>query len=163
MNGGNSAGFPLLVSREQAGNAIGNALRLFIGRGRRYSVKQLSNGTGVKDRVIECAMTDAGSVDYRPLPPEALLSIALFLGAAFTNEWIGHAGQGAFDLPDGGDLPPGMVALEASEQTTEIMRRAADNSFCPEDQKALRVVGQAKVQTGMRLMALGQPARKKAA
>jgi hypothetical protein len=153
-----------LVSRERAGNKVGDALRLYVGRGRRYSVKQLSNGTGIKDRVIECAMEDAGGPDYRPLPPEALISISLFLGADFTSEWLSLAQQGAFDFPDGDEPRPGDMAVEASEHTTEIVRRAADGVFDDADRRALKVVGQAKMRNGMRLIAMaGRGERKRAA
>lgn len=90
----------MLVSREQSGNAIGRALRLFVGRGRHYSVKELSNGTGVKDRMIECAMIEPDNIDFRPLPADALISIAKFLGAAFTNAWLKLADQVAVDAAD---------------------------------------------------------------
>lgn len=93
-----SAKNPALISREQAGNAIGKALRLFVGRGRRYSVKQLSNATGVSDRMIECAM--AAGYDHRPLPDWALLSIMSFLGVDFTNEFLPLAHQEAIELGD---------------------------------------------------------------
>jgi hypothetical protein len=43
-----SANFPLLVSRNAARERVRDALRLHVGRGRRYSVKELSNGTGVR-------------------------------------------------------------------------------------------------------------------
>ena len=69
-----TADFQLLVSREQGRNAVAKALRLFVGRGRRYSVKQLSNGSGVPDWQINTAMIEAGHPDNRPLPPESLLS-----------------------------------------------------------------------------------------
>jgi len=90
-----SADFPLLVSRERAENAFGDALRLFVGRGRRYSVKQLSNATGVKDRAIECALCPSGDVDFRPLNMGQTLSIIKFLGPLFTSEWLVLADQQA--------------------------------------------------------------------
>lgn len=154
----NSANQFPIVSRERIGNAILDALRLYIGRGRRYSVKQVSNATGVKDRVIECAMTAVDSIDYRPLSLEALLSITGFLGADFTNEWIGLAGQGAFDLPDESQPPPGMLAADDSSDAAEIVRRAADGEFDAEDRKALKVVGQREIARGMKLVAMGRAA-----
>lgn len=153
-----SASNSLLVSRERSANAIKAALRLYVGRGRHYSVKQLSNATGVKDRVIECAMTDPESIDWRPLPVEALLSIASFLGAEFTSEWLSLSVQGAFDLPDDGDLPPGQIAADSSEDATEIVKRAADGKFCANDRQALKFVGQRKIARGMRLVAMGKVA-----
>lgn len=154
----NSANFPLLVSREQAGNTIGSALRLFVGRGRQYSVKQLANATGVKDRVIECATCDAASIDYRPLPPEALLSIALFLGSAFTSEWISLAKQGAFDLPDADDPPPGAIAADNCDDTAVVTRAAIDGKFTSDEHPDLRVVGIRMVARGHQLAALGRAA-----
>ncbi len=103
MADNSSANFPPLVSREQAENAFGDALRLFVGRGRRYSVKQLANATGVKDRAIECAMCPSGSVDFRPLHMGAQYSIQKFLGAVFTSEVIAIIDQVAFEKPDGID------------------------------------------------------------
>lgn len=95
MSDQQSADFPLLVSRNSADAAIGDALRLYVGRGRRYSVKQLSNATGVKDRTIECAMCAPDNAEHRSLTSGALLSIAKFLGPAFTNEWLHLAEQEA--------------------------------------------------------------------
>lgn len=147
-----------LVSRNAANTAIGSALGLYVGRGRRYSVKQLSNATGVPDRRIECALVDPDSNDFRALAPEHLLSLCAFLGAEFTSEWLGKAGQGAFDLPDSDDPRPGDLALAASEDTTEIVRRAADGEFCADDRQALKVVGQRKMANGAKLIAMARRA-----
>lgn len=98
-----SADLSLLVSREHAENAFGDALRLYVGRGRRYSVKQLANATGVKDRAIECAMCPSGTTDFRPLNMGQQLSLQKFLGPEFTSEWLVLAGQVAFHKPEGLD------------------------------------------------------------
>jgi hypothetical protein len=155
-----SANFPLLVSREQAGNKIGAALRLYVGRRRRYSVKQLANATGVKDRIIECAMTDAGSVDYRPLPPECLLSLIAFLGPDFTNEFLCLAGQGAFELPDE-EPDPGEVAADNTDDNAVVVRAAIDGHFDQDERRDLKVVGSRMMTRGSQLVALGK--RRKAA
>lgn len=154
MSGNDSANLVPLVSRERIGNAIGSALRLYVGRGRRYSVKQLSNGTGVKDRVIECAMCAPDNVDYRPLSLEALASISAFLGSDFTNEWLHLAGQGAFDLPDDDMPPPGELAADVAGDSAEVVRMAADGVFCGEDRKRLRAIGQSKIERGMAMVAM---------
>jgi hypothetical protein len=147
------------VSREHAWNKFGSALRLYVGRGRRYTVKQLANATGVKDRVIECAMTAPDSVDFRPMPLEAILSIAAFLGADFTNEWLHLAGQGAFELPDEDEPLPGQFAADVVGDGAEVARRAADGEFCTNDRQALRVVGQRKIERGMQLVAMAERPR----
>lgn len=153
-----SANLSPLVSREHAWNKFASALRLYVGRARRYSVKQLANGAGVKDRVIECAMCAPDSADFRPMPFEAQLSIALFLGSDFTNEWLHLAGQGAFDLPDETEPPPGIIAADDAEDSAEIVRRAADGEFCRDDRRALKVVGKRKIERGMKLVAMGSKA-----
>jgi hypothetical protein len=149
-----SADNSLLVSRSDAREAVGKSLRLYVGRGRRYSVKQLSNATGVPDRTIECAICDPEGTDFRPLPIECLLSISLFLGAEFSSEWMRLARQGAFDLPEEDMPPPGAIAAEDAADTAEIVGRAVDGEFCAEDRKALRVVGQREIRRGMTLVAL---------
>jgi len=154
-----SADLQPLVSREQARNTIADAIRLFVGRGRRYSVKQLSNGTRVPDWQINAALVDASKPDHRPLPPEALLSISAFLGADFTNEWLGLAYQGAFDFPDEDDPRPGDMAVEAAENAATVARAAADGAFGPDDHPALRVVGARMKRSGAMLVRMaGQPA-----
>lgn len=158
MPDNNSANNQPLISRERIGNGIRDALRLYIGRGRRYSVKQVSNATGVKDRVIECAMTNVDTVDYRPLSLEALVSIASFLGSDFTNEWLSLAAQGAFDLPDESEPPPGALAADVCGDGAEVARRAADGEFDAEDRRALKVVGQREIARGMKLVAMARAA-----
>lgn len=143
-----SADLAPLVSRNALGEAVSRALRLHVGRGRRLSVKQLANGTGVKDRVIECAMAEPDNADHRPLPGEALVSISRFLGPEFTTEWLRLADQGAFWLPDTDETPPGMLAADLCEDSARVSRRAADGEFCREDRHHLRPVG-------IRMMAIG--------
>lgn len=150
-----SADNSLLVSRSDARDAVRHALRLYVGRGRRYSVKQLSNATGVPDRTIECATCDPESTDYRPLPLECLLSVSKFLGAEFTSEWLFEADQGAFELLDGEVPVPGALAAAEALDTAEIVTRAADGEFGPSDIEALKAVGHREIRRGMTLVSLG--------
>lgn len=120
-----SANDLLLVSRNLAREKLRSALRLYVGRGRRYSVKELSNGCGVPDRMIESAMCDPDDPDYRPLALENLLSISSFLGPAFTSSFLELAGLGAFELGDQQPLPRVLdsCASPSDETTTEKRRR----------------------------------------
>ncbi|HEX8556435.1 MAG TPA: hypothetical protein VF695_17185 [Sphingomonas sp.] len=143
-----SADLEPLVSRTNAGSKVRDALRLYIGRGRRYSVKQVSNATGVDDRLIECAMCRTDNADWRPLRVEHLLSIAGFLGPEFTTEWLSLAHQGAFLLPEIDDTPPGALAADNSDDNAVITRAAMDGVFDAEERRALRPIG-------VRMMARG--------
>lgn len=151
MSASGSANNEPNVSRSLARQTVRAALRMFIGRGKRFSVKQASNGSGVPDRVIECAMCEPDHPDYRAPPIEALLSLAGFLGPEFTCEWTKLAQQGAFWLPDVDDTPPGELAADATEDAAAIARRAADGDLDREDRAQLRPVGLRMVATGAKL------------
>lgn len=114
-----SANIPLLVSRNAVREKMRDALRLYVGRGRRYSVKELSNGTGVADRLIESAMCEVDGPDYRPLAHEALASIAKFLGAPFASHYLQLSGLGAFELMDAQIPLPKVLASADAEDTAE--------------------------------------------
>lgn len=149
-----SANFSPLVSRIEIDGAIHDALRLFVGRGRRYSVKQLSNGSGVPDRMIESAMAEVESTDFRPLAREYLWSIMQFLGAAFTSELLLKIHQGAFDLPDDEIPPPGEIIRDAAQDTARIAEAAVDGDLDSGNASTLRKVGQRQITRGMDLVAL---------
>jgi hypothetical protein len=119
-----SANFGTIISRNAIRERVRDALRLYVGRGRRYSVKELSNGTGVADRLIESAMCDPDSADYRPLSLEALASIAKFLGAPFVSAFLELSDLGAFELADGQiPLPKVLSAVDPQEDIAEERKR----------------------------------------
>jgi hypothetical protein len=119
-----SADNSLLVSRNTVRERLREALKLYVGRGRRYSVKELSNGSGVPDRMIESAMCEPDDPDYRPLTLENLASIAKFLGASFASAFLAPTGLGAFELMDGQiPLPKVLVTAEAQEAVVDERRR----------------------------------------
>jgi hypothetical protein len=153
-----SANLSPVVSRNCARSHLRDALRLFIGRGRRYSVKQAANGSGVKDRVIECAMEDPDSVEYREPHLEAILSLSGFLGPEFTCEWLHLAHQGAFWLPENEDLPPGAIAADSVEDSAVVARAACDGKFGDEEKPDLRVVGTRMMARGAHLHRIGRRA-----
>ncbi|MFY7837875.1 MAG: hypothetical protein ACOVQ0_16500 [Novosphingobium sp.] len=97
MSDSQSADLIPLVSRSAAGEAEARALRMFIGRGKRFSVKEAANGAGVKDRVIECAMAGPDNSDWRPLPAGALHSLMSFLGPDFITAWLKPTSFAAHD------------------------------------------------------------------
>jgi hypothetical protein len=156
-----SANFEPLISRNTVDEAIHDALHLFVGRGRRYTAKQLGKGAGVPYRMIESAKAPVGGTDFRPLDRAYLWSIMQFLGSAFTSELLAKIHQGAFDLPDEELPPPGEMVADSAGHTAQIAEAAADGQFCQRDKATLRVVGRAKIEQGMDLLALSaEPSRK---
>ncbi|WBO23966.1 hypothetical protein [Sphingomonas abietis] len=151
-----SANIEPLVSREQVGEAIRKALALYVGRGRRYSVKELSNGTGIKDRVIECALCAPTSEHYRPLPLEALTTLELFLGPDFTAARLSLAGQGAFLLPNAGAIDPHALAADNADDNATVTRAALDGEFDADEILILPEVGTRMMTRGAILASLRQ-------
>jgi hypothetical protein len=118
-----SANDSLLVSRNSIREKLRDALRLHVGRGRRYSVKQLSNGSGVPDRMIESAMCEPDDPDYRPLTLENLLSIAKFLRAPFASAILELADLGAFELMEGQRPLPHVLTSADRDESPEDERK----------------------------------------
>ena len=149
-----SANLPPLISRERGHDAVRDALRLFIGRGRRYSVKQVSNATGVKDRVIQCAMTASEDPECRPMHISDLLSIATFLGPEFTTEWLVLAQQAAVALPNSDEPDPGQLAADVADDTATVVRAARDAKFDRDERRDLKAVGARMIYNGGKLVQL---------
>jgi hypothetical protein len=110
------------------------ALRLFAGRGKRFSAEELSLGSGVKEKRIHAAMRPINADDYRLLRHEEFASIAKFLtgeglGAAFISACIEPCGLGAFELNDQPPLPKVFEKADkivAHETKAERLRRIFD-------------------------------------
>lgn len=148
-----AADFSPLISRSAANTVFRDALRLFVGRGRRYSVKQVSIGTGISVRMIESFMAPVDSTDFRKPDLEEVLTLAAFLRSDFTSELLAPVGQSAFDMPED-DLPPGQIAADNAEDNAVVTRAAMDGKFDAEERPDLRVVGRRMVSRGTRLAAL---------
>lgn len=154
----NSAGISPNVSRAKLYEAFGSALRLYIGRGKRHSYKEVERGAGVSARMIEAYRYDQDHEEWREPKIEHIFSIAGFIGPDFTNEILPLIGQGAFWLPEDDDPQPGQFAADSSEDTTEIVKRAVDGEFCSDDRKHLAVVGRRQIERGQVLVAMGRRA-----
>lgn len=151
----NTADLNPLVSREQAENEFRKGMCLFVGRGRQYSVAQLAKGSGVHHRAIECFKSYThGHPDYRPLHLGQMMSIASFLGAEFTTEWLVLCGQGAFDLPDANEPDPGKMACENSDDNAILTRAAINGEFEEHESRDLRGVGERMMERGAKLVAI---------
>jgi len=148
----NSAGIDPLVSRSAHFNAVAYALRLFVGRGRRFTYKEVQKGAGVPERMIECWRLDCDHEDWREILPEQLASLQKFLGPDFTTEYLSRvADQGAFWLPDE-DLPPGAIAADNAEDNAIITRAALDGKFDEDEKPDLKVVGVRLVARGAQVL-----------
>lgn len=112
-----------LVTREEIRAKVRKALNLHVGRGRRYSVEELSEGAGVPKRCIQAAMTKIDDENYRPLTLENLASIAKFLKAPFVSTFLEPCGLGAFDLSGQPPLPHVLASADSGETIPEKRKR----------------------------------------
>ncbi len=104
------------------------ALRLFTGRGKRFSTEELSLGSGVREKRIHAAIRPIAADDYRLLRHEELASITKFLtgeglGAAFFSALLEPCGLGAFELADQQPLPRVLDACSSPSDETISERR----------------------------------------
>jgi hypothetical protein len=112
-----------LVSHEQLENAFWLALRMFVGRGKRHKAAEVSVGAGVHRRTLDCYRGyPVGHYEWRPLDYAQKFSIASFIGADLTSEWIRFLGQEAIDLPDDPDGDLDTAGLDAGEAAHSIQR-----------------------------------------
>jgi hypothetical protein len=113
-----AAQFEPLISRNSGYERLTFALKLFCGRGRRFTVSDVSKGAGVPERAIECAMYQPHQAEFRPIRFEYLLSLNKFLGAAFVSAYLEVAGLGAFELMGEQPLPSVLNADSAKPAET---------------------------------------------
>jgi len=118
-----SANFGPLISRSVIGETIRNALHLHVGRGRRYSVRSLSEATGVPERCIEAAKCEPDDPEYRPLKLEDLASLIKFLGAPFASAILEPCELGAFELSGQPPLPKVLSKADAQEDAADERKR----------------------------------------
>jgi hypothetical protein len=130
MNAPASVHFELLVSRNSIREGVRDALRLHAGRGRRYSVAELSQGSGVPEGNIENAMRPVDNENFRPLKLEEQASIAKFLGASFVSAYLDLSDLGAFELSGQAPLPKVLATAESqpdiAEERKRLIRRLAE-------------------------------------
>jgi hypothetical protein len=113
------------------GEKLRNALHLHVGRGRRYSIRELSQATGVPERSIEAAKCEPDDPEFRPLSLENLASLTKFLGAPFASAFLEPCGLGAFELMDGQIPLPKVLAkaetkVDVAEERKRLIRRLAE-------------------------------------
>lgn len=123
-----------LISPDRAADGIASALRLFIGRGRRFSVEDAAEGTGIAARTIRSYI--ASGSERRSPSSENLMVLSHFLGRDFTSRLMSILGQGTFDLdPEPGE--PGYVIATLIRVASVFAELGVDQVFCNSDKGKL--------------------------
>lgn len=93
-----------LIPHDLAATRLEDALRLRVGRGKRYSFSALSDASGVPTRTLESYVQGA-----TPSGLSTFLSIAAVLGPSFTSDILEACGQSASEMTT--DQPEHMRAV----------------------------------------------------
>lgn len=125
-----------MISQHAADDALFATIALFMGRGRRFSVKDVELGTGISERTLS-AMIALDPESRRAPSGRNLLLLMSFFGVEFTDRLLSHIDQGARDLNPAADAP-GMVVAGIMSCAAEFARAGADNKFCSRDLHELR-------------------------
>lgn len=125
-----------MISQHAADDALVATIALFMGRGRRWSVKDVEIGTGISERTLS-AMIALDPESRRAPSGRNLLLLMSFFGVEFTDRLLSHVGQGARDLNPAPDAP-GVVIAGIMSAAAEFARAGADNQFCSRDRRELR-------------------------
>lgn len=148
----------LLVSHEQVENHFWKALRLFVGRGKRFSADEVATGAGVHRRTLDCYRGyPVGHVDHRPLDLGQKFSIASFVGPDLTTAWLQPIGQVAYAIPDV-MLDPGELAAETAEDSFKVVRMAVDGDLSNDNPDDIRSTGTRMMGHGAALVGIADRA-----
>ncbi|MBB3691478.1 hypothetical protein [Sphingomonas sp. BK580] len=154
-----SATLTPVISRNDVHAAVRQALRRYLGHGKPLTVKQLSNQSGVADRLIECACNEVGTGDWRPLPVEKLLSLAMVLGPDFTNTWLSLARQGSFAMATTIEQTPSQAVALMAGDVAEFASYAADQTISRAEAPKLLAIASRQQEHSARLAALAAAAQ----
>jgi len=108
-----------LIPHDLAARQLQDALRIRVGRGRRYSFADLSDATGVPARTLESYVSGATPGFH------VLLSLCAVLGPSFTSAILAPCGQAAQDADS--DAPEHMKVLTAMGRLMAELTKAVED------------------------------------
>ena len=137
MTASPSANIELVYSRAKIAAVMTEVLRLFVGRGRKWSVVALCQASGVAERQIESAKREIGDIEHRHLKAEEIASILSVLGVPAQNLYLAHMGTSAFPA-DPREREAGAIMAMLSQGTAEFIKRGIDGKYDGKDRHELR-------------------------
>lgn len=125
-----------LISQDAAKQRVSDALQIRIGRGKRYSFRQVAEVTGIPERTIDSYARGDNSPTLANL-----LNLCAALGPGFTSDVISLAGQSASACD--GDGPQHMRALCVMTEASAMLAEAlADDHVDHREAAAMRPIAQ---------------------
>lgn len=129
-----------LIPHDLAACAIEDALRLRVGRGRRYSYAALADATGISQRALE-SYTAQGSTPSLA----GLLSLCAVLGPGFASDILGLAGQ-TVSAADDAEAEHMRVLSSMGQLTSQIAQAVEDGHVDHREAAQLRPLAQSLIE-----------------
>ena len=117
-----------LITQDHAARVIADAIRLRVGRGKRWSFASLSDATGIAQRTLESYVSGATPGMH------SLLSICAALGPSFTSDILAVIGQTAQN--DHGDEPDYSRALTQMAEGAALLAKCLEDGRVDHQEKA---------------------------
>lgn len=133
-----------LIEQDCAASSIVRALGLFMGNGRRHSVAEVSEMTGIPTRTLSSYI--ASGFDRRTPTADKMLVLMHALGPEFSSKLLSAIGQGAHDLVMKHQQPNVVIATLAGG-TAMLAEMAADGTLDHRERLALEPVADEIIQT----------------
>ncbi|WP_374139454.1 hypothetical protein [Sphingomonas sp.] len=123
-----TANFVQPISRTQIDLVMHQILMRFVGRGKPFSIVQMSEDTNIPERKLESAKREPGDVEHRGLRLEEAMSIVSLFGIPAQNMVLSLMGTMAIPR-DHAELDPGKLMALLSEGATEFVKRGVDGQY----------------------------------
>lgn len=137
MPGTETANFVQPISRTQIDLVMHQILMRFVGRGKPFSIVQLSEDTNIPERKLESAKREPGDVEHRGLRLEEAMSILSLIGLPAQNMVLSLMGTAAVPR-NTAEMEPGKLMALLSEGTTEFVKRGIDGQYDRVDRAELQ-------------------------
>ena len=118
-----------LISQEAAKARVSDALQLRIGRGKRYSFRQVADATGIPERTIDSYARGDNAPTWANM-----VALCAVRGPGFTSDVLVDAGQTATACD--GSAPEHMRALCALTEASAALAEALADGFVDHQEAA---------------------------
>ena len=127
----------ILIEQDCASHNIARAIGLFMGSSRKYSVSDVSVGTGIPSRTLSSYI--ASGEDRRTPSADKLLVLMHFFGIEFAAKVLAPVNMGAHELVVKHDSPGAVIATLCAA-TAVIADLSADGSLDHRDRAQLEPI-----------------------
>jgi hypothetical protein len=143
-----------LPSPEAAETHIIHCLALLIGRGKRFSVNDVSIGTGIPERTVSSWLET-----HDPREPKAkhLLLLCGFFGTEWTSKVLGPVGQVSQPIRSADAIRPADILVGVLSDLSVIGKAASDNRIDHTEEPACREAADRIIAAMVPISSVGRP------